>query len=196
MINQLVLGSQSPRRRQIMEYFDIPFRQVISEFNEDSIPFKGDPEEYVTLISNGKAEILKPVYPDAVILTADSTVYCDGKIFGKPRDREDAISTLNKLSGAWHSVFTGLTVQKGKERLHVTEETRILLNPLTQEQIRTYINRFPWADKAGGYGIQEGGGLIVNRIEGCFFNVMGLPINALCKLFARIGIDLWQHIKA
>lgn len=195
-MDQLILGSQSPRRREILSYFSIPFTPAISNFDEDSIIFRGDPENYVCEISDGKAQALHAIYPRAIILTADTEVYRDGKVYGKPRDRQHAFAVLRELSGNWHSVYTGLTIQKGKNKHHLCEETRVLFNDLSDEQINRYLDTFQWSDKTAGYGIQMGGGLIVQKIEGCFYNIMGLPVNSLVNLFAKVGIDLWHHIKA
>lgn len=192
---QLILGSQSPRRKEILSFFDIPFKQSISNFDENSIPFKGNPAQYVCQLSKGKADTLKTVYPNAAIIAADTIVYHGESIFGKPRDMEEAFQIISTLSGQWHSVFTGITLQKGHEQFHKSEETKVLFNSLKPDEIRSYLNRYHWEDKAAGYGVQMGGGLLIKKVEGCFYNVMGLPINALRELFQKIGIDLWQHIK-
>ena len=191
---QLVLGSQSPRRKEILSYFSLPFDQATPTFNEESLPFNGEPEEYVCVLSKGKADSLAPVYPKAALLTADSIVYRNGKVYGKPKDRDEAFQTLKELQGEWHSVFTGVTLRHEQREFHKAEETRVLFNPLTDEQIRLYHSRTTWSDKAGGYGAQMGGGLIVQKIDGCFYNVMGLPINAVKELFMHIGIDLWHYL--
>lgn len=192
---QLILGSQSPRRREILSFFNIAFEQVPPQFDEDAVPFTGNPGEYAKILSKGKADSLAGDFPDAVILTADTIVYHKGKIFGKPKDHEEAMAYLRVLSGQWHSVYTGLTViSKGKDFQRI-EETRVLFNPLTEEQIRSYHNVLPFSDKAGGYMIQGSGGIIVNKIDGCYYNVVGLPVNALCSALDQAGIDLWNHFK-
>jgi len=192
---QLILGSQSPRRREILSYFNIPFTQVSPIFDEDSIPFHDNPQEYVKILSKGKAYSLVHAFPEAVVLTADTIVYKEGKIYGKPKDQQEAFQFLKELSGKWHSVFTGLTIStKGKD-FQALEETRVLFNFMTDEQIKTYHQMLHCADKAGGYMIQGAGGLIVKRIEGCYYNVVGLPINALYSLLLEAGIDLWKNFK-
>jgi septum formation protein len=192
---QIVLGSQSPRRREILSYFDIPFKQVASNFDEDSIPFDGDPMAYANRLARAKAAILLPQFPHDLILTADTIVYRNGKIYGKPRNHQEAFSSLKELVGQWHSVFTGLTLCHNQREYQAIEETRVLFNLLTDHQIETYYKKIPYADKAGGYMIQESGGLIIKRIEGCYYNVLGLPINSLQQLFKPVGIDLWDHLK-
>lgn len=191
----LLLGSKSPRRKDILNFFNIPFTTAIPTFDENSIKFDDNPTDYVCQISKGKALSLKPIYPKSCILTADSIVYLEGKVFGKPKDLEEANLMLQRLSGRWHSVFTGITIITANQEFHMAEETKVLFNPLTTEQIKIYHNKLPCLDKAGAYGAQMGAGLIINKIDGCFYNVMGLPINTLRLLFNKIGIDLWDHIR-
>lgn len=192
----LILGSQSPRRREILNFFNLPFHQVSPSFDESSVPFKGDPEQYVQQLAKEKALSIAQQLPPSIILTADTIVYKEGKVFGKPSGEEEAFNYLKELSGEWHSVFTGLALYHyNNQMLHTVEETKVLCNELNEDQIHTYYRSLPWADKAGGYMIQGAGSLIVRRIEGCYYNVMGLPVNALCSLLQQVGIDLWQHLK-
>ncbi len=192
---QLILGSQSPRRREVLSFFDIPFKQVSPHFDEDTIPFHGNPQEYVQILSKGKADSLAYEFSQEAILTADTIVYKEGKIYGKPRNKEEAFQYLKELSGKWHSVFTGLTLSLKGQNFQEVDETRVLFNSLTEEQIKTYHQSLTFSDKAGGYMIQGPGGLIVKRIEGCYYNVVGLPINALYSVLLHAGIDLWKHFK-
>jgi septum formation protein len=188
----LILGSQSPRRKEILSYFSLPFTQITSNFDEESVLFQKDPEKYVCDISRGKAALLATRYPQSVILTADTTVIREGKIYGKPSSEEEACQALSELVGGWHTVYTGVTVQQEELVFSAAEGTHVLFNDLTQEQIRQYIVHTNWADKAGGYAIQMAGGLIVRKIEGCYYNVMGLPINTMEKLFKNVDIELWN----
>lgn len=192
---KLILGSQSPRRKEILSYYSLPFIQHTSNYDEEAHPFSGDPIEYVSTLCSGKAESLAPRHPDAMILTADTIVYKDGKLYGKPRNIEEAFQAITELQGQWHSVFTGVSLLNDGNTYTEVEETRVLFNPLTSDQIRHYHTKLHWADKAGGYAIQMGGGLIVNRIEGCYYNVMGLPINTVRKLLLKVGIELWDYLK-
>lgn len=194
-MKNLILGSQSPRRKEILSFFDIDFEQVCSRYDEDAVPFNGEPIKYVTTLSEGKSLELHQRFPEAPILTADTIVCRDDKVFGKPANIEEAISTLEKLQGQWHSVFTALCLRQGHQLFSAVEETRVLFNPLTPKEIVLYVNQLEWADKAGGYAIQGAGGLIVRKIDGCYYNVMGLPINALRSILVNIGFDLWEHIK-
>ncbi|HEV8053062.1 MAG TPA: nucleoside triphosphate pyrophosphatase [Parachlamydiaceae bacterium] len=194
-MTQLILGSQSPRRKEILSFFSLPFVAVTSNFDEDSVPFNDNPTEYVCEIATSKARALVPLFPDDLILTADTTVYKSGKIYGKPKDPEDAFQALSELAGDWHSVYTGITLISNHHVWSAFEETRVLFNPLTPEEIRHYHKKLHWSDKAGGYAIQMAGGLAVNKIDGCYYNVMGLPINSVRKLLLNVDIDLWDYLK-
>ena len=191
-MTQIILGSQSPRRQEILGYFGIPFKQVSPDFDEEAIEFYDEPEKFVCQLSKGKADSLKERYPDAVIITADTIVYRSGKIFGKPKDIEEAFQFLSELSGQWHTVYTGVTVRYGEKEVNRAEATKVLFNALNADQIRHYHGMICWADKAGGFAIQKEGGLIIRKIEGCYYNVMGLPINTVNDLLNMIGIDLWN----
>lgn len=191
----LILASQSPRRQEILSFFSLPFRAVTSHFQEESIPFLGDPIDFVCKIAAGKAQTLLPQFPNDLILAADTTVYRNGKNYGKPANEEEAFQMISELAGEWHSVFTGLALVKGKEVWSAFEETKVLFNPLTPEEIKHYHKKLHWSDKAGGYAIQMGGGLAIKRIEGCYYNVMGLPINSVRKLLLNVEIDLWDYLK-
>lgn len=191
----LILGSGSPRRKEILHHFSLPFATASPSFDEDSVPFNGDPVDYVLTLSKGKVESLQQNFPDEPILGADTVVYFEGKLFGKPKNEQEAFSFLSQMSGKWHSVFTGMTLRKKNEEYQEFEEAKVLFNSLTEKQIQKYLSKLNWRDKAGGYAIQAAGGLIVRRIDGCYYNVMGLPVNALHLLLQSIGIDLWDFLK-
>lgn len=192
---QLILGSQSPRRKEILSFFSFPFEAATSNFDEDSVPFHGDPKAFVCEIAQGKAQALAPRFPNDLILTADTTVYKDGKNYGKPVNAEEAFQALTELAGQWHSVFTGVTLISNNQLWSTYEETRVLFNPLTPEEIRHYHKKLHWSDKAGGYAIQMAGGLAIKKIDGCYYNAMGLPINSVRKLLLNVNIDLWDYLK-
>jgi septum formation protein len=192
---RIILGSQSPRRQEILNYFALPFEQISSGFDEEALPYSGNPAVYATDLALGKAFTLRECYPDAIILTADTVVHLDGKIYGKPTDRNHAKECLKELQGQWHSVFTGAVVSSPNGVFSGCEETRVLFNPLTDTQIDRYLEALHWADKAGGYAIQLAGSLIVRKIEGCYYNVVGLPIHLVSNLLLQTGVDLWEHLK-
>lgn len=191
---KLVLGSQSPRRKEILEFFSIPFIQASPPFDEEAVPFNGNPEDYVCTLSKGKGQSLLQQFPESVILTADTIVFREGKVYGKPKNRDEAFKNLTELAGQWHSVYTGVTVQTKEKVVSKAEITHVLFNELTPEQIHQYLDQIKWADKAGGYAIQMSGGIIVQRIDGCYYNVKGLPINTVDQLLKHFGLALWNHL--
>ena len=191
---RLILGSQSPRRKEILAYFSIPFVQIPSAFDEDSVEFRGHPGQYAQELSLKKAQELAPRFPGDAILTADTVVYLDGKIYNKPKDEQEAFNMLRTFSGNWQQVFTAVTVQKDHATFSAYEETKILFHPLTDEQIRLYHHSSSFLDKAGGYAIQGVGSILVSRIDGCYYNVMGLPVTLVQQLLLKVGIDLWKHL--
>ncbi|NGX61969.1 MAG: Septum formation protein Maf [Chlamydiae bacterium] len=193
-MKKLLLGSSSPRRKEILSYFTYPFTQVSPHFDEKLIPFNGDPASYVTELSTKKAASLASHYSDTVILTADTCVYKNGKLYNKPEDDDEALQMLTELSGSPHTVYTGVTVQLGEKTYTDHAETKILFHDLPREELALYHNAFRSTDKAGGYGIQQAGSVIVKQIDGCFYNVMGLPISLTCTLLKGVGIDLWYYL--
>ncbi len=193
---KIILGSSSPRRREILRFFSLPFMQQSPDVDERQVIFDGSPERYVSTVAKEKAESLQKKFPDQVILTADTIVYCNNRIYHKPETESQAIKMLSDLSGSWHQVFTGVCVQKNALFYSQAEETKVLLHPLSEQQIRAYFQRFSFADKAGGYAIQEGGAIVVKKIEGCPYNVWGLPISTMRELLLKVGIDLWDYLKS
>lgn len=193
---ELILGSTSPRRREILNFFSLPFRQENPEFDESQVLFEGNPISFAKEVATRKAEALVERFPNHVILTADTIVFRMGKLFLKPNDLEEAHAMLKELSGKEHQVFTGVCVAKKTELFSEAEETRVFFHELTDTQIRSYHNHFLPLDKAGGYAIQKGGSLIVKRIEGCYYNIMGLPIHTVRRLLLHLGIDLWDYLKS
>lgn len=193
---ELILGSNSPRRREIINFFSIPFAQESPDFDETQVIFQGDPGAFAAEVAHRKALCLAPRFPSQVILTADTVVYRENRLFLKPETLDEAHAMLRELSGKEHKVFTGVCVLN-KNGCHVeAEETRVFFHELTDSQIRAYHNHFLPLDKAGGYAIQKGGSLIVKRIEGCYYNIMGLPIHTVRRLLLKAGIDLWDYLKS
>lgn len=190
----LILGSSSPRRREILSFFTLPFEIIPSAFDEEKIPFDGDPAGYVKTLSECKAGALGALYPNRLILTADTAVYQHGRIFNKPKDEGDAYTMLLELVGDWNQVFTGVTVQLGDKRVTMCEETKVELHALSPEEVRAYHKVIYAADKSGSYTVRGFGGLITKRIEGCFYNVIGLPLTTLRRCLGEMGIDLWEYL--
>jgi len=194
-IPQIILGSGSPARAQILGFFSLPFKQIASDFDEDTVDFEGDPAAYAERLAKEKGSALAKLHPEAVILTADTTVYFDGIIYNKPKDREEAQSFLRILSGNPHAVYTAVALSARGKCYVKSEKTLVFFNELTEEQIGAYLDRIKFTEKAGSYCVKEGGNLVVKKIDGCYYNVMGLPINSCKELLKIVGVDLWKHLK-
>ncbi len=165
------------------------------EVDEEAFPFKGDPVAYVSDLAEIKATVVARDWQDAIVIAADTTVYAAPHLYAKPRDKDEAFRFLSELSGKSHEVWTAICVIHGKKKFIEAELTKVYFHELTAEQIHSYITYIDPLDKAGGYAIQKLGYLVVKKIEGCFYNVMGLPLNALKNGLKHVGIDLWQYLK-
>lgn len=187
----IILASQSPRRQEILSFFKIPFTTQVSGFDESLIHFNGDPAKYVMKQSLCKAQTLLPRHEDSLILSADTTVYLKGKIYEKPSSKEQALIFLNELCGNTHFVYTGVSILYKNKIFQDVCETKVTFIEATTLQKNSYLDIVYPLDKAAGYAIQGAGSLMIKKIDGCYYNVMGLPIQTLSHLFAKCGIDLW-----
>ncbi len=174
----IVLASQSPRRRELMGLFHVPFTVKVADIDEAMDP-SASPYDEVARVSREKALAIKASAEDTVI-AADTIVVCQGKVLGKPKDEADAKNMLTLLSGRDHQVMTGLTVKKGEKTVTVTEVTDIHFRDLSEGEILAYIATGEPMDKAGAYGIQGGAALFAEKMVGDYYNVLGLPV---CKLY-------------
>lgn len=172
----IVLASQSPRRRELLKYITEDFKAVSSDVDE-SLPKGISPADAVLYLSKIKAEPFRN--KGDIIIGADTVVAIDNEILGKPADTDDAEKMLKHLSGREHSVFTGVTILAGDETRSFCVETRVKFFSLSDEDIDRYISTGEPMDKAGAYGIQGYGSLLVERISGDYFNVVGLPVSRL-----------------
>lgn len=193
-MNPIILASQSPRRREIFRYFSLPFEQVSHTFDENSYPKTLAPEEYAQGLSREKAKDVFSRYPHSIVVAADTIVVINGQILSKPKDRKDAACMMHMLAGKWHQVITGVTVRSKNILETAYDETKVLLNPLSEEHIQAYLDRGEWHDKVGGYAIQGAGSLLVARIDGCYYNVMGLPVGLLSSLLEKVGVSMWEYL--
>ena len=175
---QLILASQSPRRKALMELFSVPFTVRVADIDETMDPNKPAYDE-VARVSRAKAEAV-PRGPEDIVIAADTIVVCQGNVLGKPADEQDAYRMLRLLSGRDHQVMTGLTVLQESRCTVCTEVTDLHFRELTDEEIFSYIRSGEPMDKAGSYGIQGGAALFCERISGDYYNVMGLPV---CRLW-------------
>lgn len=181
MINNynIILASSSPRRISLMRDTGFKFEIRNISFDEE-YPSDLKATDVAIYLACKKSDYFKEVLNDELIITADTTVCLDGEIIGKPKDREDAVNILKKLSGNKHSVITGVCLKMKDKVISFSECTYVYFKDLNDEEINYYVDNFKPYDKAGAYGIQEWIGYIgVEKIEGSFFNVMGLPIHRL-----------------
>ncbi len=174
---KLVLASKSPRRSEILKNAGVEFTVRTADADE-TIKDGTPPDEAVVFLAARKAMAV-PRSEDETVLGADTIVVLNGKILGKPRDREDAFNMLRALSGRVHSVFTGVCAIGNGVSITFAEETKVEFYPLTDEEIYTYINTNEPYDKAGAYGIQGIASKFIRGIEGDYFNVVGLPVSAV-----------------
>lgn len=192
----IILASQSPRRKEILEYFNLQFSVHSSGFDESTIPYENSPENFVVSLAKQKAFILQHKFSSDLIISADTTVYLDGKIYEKPLCYQQAFSFINELQGKTHQVFTGVCVTQAGRVFTGVCKTDVTLHAISEAQILNYINEISPLDKAGGYAIQGPGSILVKKIDGCYYNVMGLPITLLNQLLQHFEIDLWDFGKA
>jgi septum formation protein len=174
----IILASGSPRRKQLLEQAEVNFKVVVSDTDE-SFPETMPIEKVPNYIALQKALAVKPkVDADAIIIAADTIVVIDNEILGKPTDEQNAIEILQKLSGKMHQVITGVCIIKDGETIELIDSTSVTFNTITKEQIVHYVQQYKPYDKAGAYAIQEWIGVIgIQKIDGCFYNVMGLPVS-------------------
>jgi septum formation protein len=186
---KLILASASPRRAEILRDAGLSFTAIPSEVDETPMPGES-PHEHVQRLAAAKADLLavRSIGP-AIVIGADTVVSLENHIIGKPRSAEDARRTLTQLSGRTHSVITGVTLVRlpDAERVNFVEETLVHFSPLSLEEITQYLATEEPYDKAGAYAIQGRAGRYIPRIEGCYFNVVGLPLARLAQELKALG---------
>ena len=186
----IILGSQSPRRRELMAGLDIPF-SAISIDADETYPADLTAGDIPFYISRAKARAYEPqLADDELLITADTIVWLDGKMLGKPHDEEDACAMLRALSGQTHQVYTAVTfVQKGQALQTVVDCTDVTFRELTEEEIRYYVQHYRPMDKAGSYGVQEWIGYVAcTSMNGSYFNVMGFPVHRVYEELKNRGL--------
>ncbi|WP_407520787.1 Maf family nucleotide pyrophosphatase [Lacibacter sp. MH-610] len=182
MMERIILASQSPRRKQLLEWAEVPFDVIVKETDE-LYPSTLAIEKVPVYIARNKALAVKDeLSHDRIILAADTVVVLKDEIIGKPSNREMAIETLAKLSGQTHRVITGVVLLNGTEELSFEDITEVEFHHLTNEQIEYYVDHYQPYDKAGAYAIQEWIGVVgIKKVAGDFYNVMGLPVSRVIK---------------
>jgi septum formation protein len=177
----IILGSQSPRRLELLKGIDIPFTVKVIDGLEEVYPEELKAEEIPLFLAELKASAYLPDMDDeTLVITADTIVWSDGQVLGKPTDLADARKMIRQLSGKTHEVFTGVCVQTKTKKVSFSAVSRVTFAHLQEDEIDYYLSNYKPLDKAGAYGVQEWIGYIaVEHIEGSYFNVMGLPIQRL-----------------
>lgn len=187
-MKKLILASSSPRRKELLSYANIPFEIVVSEV-EEHFDEKEEPHKIVQALALQKAEaVAKSLGNETIVLGADTIVTINNQILGKPKDENDARKMLRELSGKEHAVYTGVAIVSGAESITFFEETKVQFWELTDQEIEEYIKRGEPFDKAGAYGIQNLGSILVKRIDGDYFNVVGLPISRTVRELKKFFI--------
>ena len=184
----LILASQSPRRKALLELFRLPFTVQVADIDE-TMDLNKPPYDEVARVSRCKAEAVERSVGD-IVIAADTIVVCEGNVLGKPRDTADAKAMLRLLSGRDHQVMTGMCVLRGDTAITATEVTDIHFRELSDAEIDAYVATGEPMDKAGSYGIQGGTALFAEKMVGDYYNVMGLPVCRLWKILHEIAPEL------
>lgn len=184
---RIILASQSPRRRELLSLVGIPHEVRPADLDERVLPGE-TPAAHAERLARAKAEAVAKREPEAVVIGADTIVVLDGDILGKPRDVSDAASMLHRLAGRTHTVLTAVAVSRGGRTVSGVESVEVTFRPLTPEQITAYIATGEPMDKAGAYGIQGYGAVIVEHVHGDYFAVMGLALGRLVGLLEQVGV--------
>ena len=185
---QLILASASPRRKELLEKAGYTFEIIVSDADE-TLPDGITPEEAVRLNARRKAQAVSDLHPGAVVLGCDTVVAIDGAILGKPTDEADAKTMLRRLSGNTHTVYSGVCITDGTSTEVFAVATDVTFYPLSDATIDAYVATKEPMDKAGAYGIQGFGGVLVKEIRGDYSNVVGLPLSESARVLAQFGVQ-------
>ena len=186
---KFILASASDRRKELLSRIISDFEVKISDFDEGTVEVSKDIEKYVKTLAEGKAKsVALNCTNDSIIIGADTIVVIDDNILGKPKDKDDAFRMLKLLSNNVHRVYSGVTVINNEKQVMKSEclYTEVYFSELSDEEIWRYIDTGECLDKAGTYGIQGYGGVFVEKINGCYYNVVGLPLNLLNKMIKNV----------
>ena len=189
-----ILASGSPRRKQLLNQIGLKFTVIPSDVDED-FTLDLPPEAFTEHWAREKAKSVAKIHPDSLIVGADTIVVLDGNILGKPKDKKDSFNMLQSLSGKTHEVITGVSFISLEQELDHTfnERTFVSFNTLSDRDINSYIDIYNPLDKAGSYGIQDWFSVHIHRVEGCYYNVMGLPLSSFYSYFKSVSAFLINH---
>ena len=189
---KLILASQSPRRKQILSRLNIPFDVIVSNVDESVFTCDGSPVDYAQELASIKCKDVSKKYTDYLVVGADTIVILNDKIMGKPTDKRDAINMLETLNGNTHQVVTAISIQWVQKNINHTffERTAVSFRQIPKTYISTYVDSESPYDKAGSYGIQDWSAIFVEKINGCYDNVVGFPLSRFVFELEKIGINL------
>ena len=195
-MRKIVLASSSPRRKELLDQINLTYIIDPSKYEEDN-SMDVQPEELVKIFSQMKAREVAQRHENAVIIGADTIVVLNDKVLGKPKHTQDAKHMLQSLSNNYHDVLTGITLIDTTEEKEISSvvKTRIAFRELSSEEINYYVETHNPIDKAGAYGIQEFSALFAERIEGDYFNIVGLPLYKLSLNLKQLGVNLLDYVK-
>jgi septum formation protein len=190
-MKRIILASASPRRRELLAKIGLQFEVEPSSYDE-VFNIESEPRKYARQISLGKALAVAPKYPNAIIISADTIGILDGTIIGKPKSRDEAIKILSMLSGRPHLVITGFTVLDTARHKKISRSivTKVYFRELSMSEIESYVATGEPLDKAGAYAIQGLGSVLIKKIVGDFYNVVGLPLSAVSETLRKFGINV------
>jgi septum formation protein len=186
-MQKIILASASPRRKQLLEWAEVPFEVVVSD-SDETYPPEAEPDEIAVYIARNKAlAVQQKINTGDIVLAADTIVVLGEAIIGKPVHREEAISMLLALQGEKHKVITGVVILKGEEEISFADITEVEFHRLSEKEIEFYVDKYKPYDKAGSYAIQEWIGVVgIKSINGDFYNVMGLPVSRVVRELKKI----------
>jgi septum formation protein len=187
-MERIVLASQSPRRRQLLEWAEIPFDVIVRETPETYGPDLAIIDVPVHIARNKALAVQAELSHERIVLAADTIVVLDGRVIGKPVDRNDAVQILTALSGNRHEVITGVVIRSGSVETAFADVTEVDFHSLTRQEIEFYVDKYKPYDKAGAYAIQEWIGVVgIKSIKGDFYNVMGLPVSRVVRELRKVS---------
>lgn len=182
---QILLASQSPRRQELLKGLGLDYK-IVRVDTDETYPPHLKREQITAFISLNKANAYTDLKKDEILITADTLVWLEGQVLGKPQDEDEAFTMIRQLAGKVHQVFTSVTVKSIKETITFSDTTDVYFDEFTDEEIHYYIQHFQPFDKAGSYGIQDWLGYAkIKKIDGCYYNVMGLPLRKLYQVLSQ-----------
>ena len=192
-MNQIILASSSPRRQELLRRTGLPFDIEISGYEEDNT-LDLPPHELVKHLAAGKANWVAQRHPDAIVIGADTLVVFEGSIFGKPSGPDEVREMISALSGQWHTVVTGLAIAHSGQQIVDVSTTRVHMRRLSAADINRYSKLQDPLDKAGAYGVQTTASIVVDRVEGDYHGLVGLPMSLLALQLQELGINLLSYM--